>query len=87
MLFLGFQLDSWDFRILYRSIIKQGGSKLRDKYASVAAQIDPEGSRLLEPEGARRYLEQYFQGANISIYWGGVDVFLEELNRKASKRR
>jgi hypothetical protein len=68
LLFLGFQLDSWDFRILYRSIIKQEGYQLRGRYASVAAQIDPEGSRLLEPERARKYLEQYFQGANISIY-------------------
>jgi hypothetical protein len=86
LLFLGFQLDSWDFRILYRSIIKQEGYQLRGKYVSVAAQIDPEGSRLLEPERARKYLEQYFQGANISIYWGSADDFLSELNRRTSAK-
>ena len=39
----------------------------------MAVQIDPEQGRILEPEGARRYLESYFQYADISIYWGNLD--------------
>jgi hypothetical protein len=79
LLFLGFRMDEWDFRVLFRSIMSQEGSGRRSRYAHVAAQIDPEEGRILEPERARRYLESYFQGADISIYWGSADDFLKEL--------
>ena len=53
LLFLGFQLDDWDFRVLFRSIMGQEGRTRRKRYAHVAAQINPEEGRILEPERAR----------------------------------
>jgi hypothetical protein len=82
LLFLGFRLDDWDFRVLFRSIISREGSQRRNRYAHIAAQIDPEEGRILEPEGARRYLESYFQGTDISIYWGSAEDFIKELAEK-----
>jgi hypothetical protein len=79
LLFLGFQLDDWDFRVLFRSIMKQPGQWRRKRYAHVAAQINPEGGRILEPERGRRYLESYFEGVDVSIYWGSSEEFLAEL--------
>ncbi len=79
LLFLGFHLDDWNFRVLFRSIMSQEGGARRLKYAHVAAQIDPEEGRILEPKRARRYLESYFQGAQISIYWGTTEDFVREL--------
>jgi hypothetical protein len=80
LLFLGFQMDEWNFRVLFRSILSQQGGGRRDRYAHIAAQIEPEEGRLLEPERARRYLEKYFsKGADISLYWGSSDDFLREL--------
>ena len=80
LLFLGFGLDDWDFRVLFRSIINRQGSRRRNLYAHVAAQIDPEAGRIQEPEGARRYLESYFdKEADISIFWGSVGDFTAEL--------
>ena len=86
LLFLGFQMDEWNFRILFRSILSQQGGGRRDRYAHIAAQIEPEEGRILEPERARRYLENYFsKGADISIYWGSADDFLIELVRRFSE--
>jgi hypothetical protein len=82
LLFLGFQLDDWDFRVLFRSIMSQEGRSRRSKYAHVAVQIAPEEGRILEPERARQYLERYFQGAYISIYWGSAEDFVQELHRR-----
>ncbi len=83
LLFLGFGLDDWDFRVLFRSIINRQGSRRRNLYAHVAAQIDPEAGRIQEPEGARRYLESYFdKEADISIFWGSVADFTAELARR-----
>jgi hypothetical protein len=72
-------MDDWNFRVLFRSIMSQEGRRRRSRYAHVAAQIDPEGGRIMEPERARHYLESYFQDADISIFWGSVEDFVREL--------
>jgi hypothetical protein len=82
LLFLGFRLDEWDFRVLFRSIMGQQGGGRRSRYAHVAVQLDPEEDRILEPDRARKYLESYFQGADISIYWGSAEDFLKELQQR-----
>ncbi|HSJ52770.1 MAG TPA: CHAT domain-containing protein, partial [Anaerolineae bacterium] len=82
LLFLGFHMDDWNFRVLFRSIMSQEGRARRGRYAHVAVQIDPEEGRILEPQRARRYLESYFQDADISIYWGGVEDFVRELQQR-----
>jgi hypothetical protein len=86
LLFLGFQMDEWNFRVLFRSILAQQGGGRRDRYAHIACQIEPEEGRILEPERARRYLENYFfKGADISIYWGSADDFVAELVNQLNK--
>jgi hypothetical protein len=82
LLFLGFDLDDWDFRVLFRSLMSQEGRNRRSKYAHIAAQIDPESGRITEAEGARRYLEEYFGDADISIFWGSVADFGLELAQR-----
>jgi hypothetical protein len=80
LLFIGFQLDDWQFRALFHSLLDQQGSLLRGGYPHVAVQIEPEEGRILEPERARRYLEDYFaKGAEISLYWGSTEDFMAEL--------
>jgi hypothetical protein len=82
LLFLGFNIEDWDFRVLFRSIMSQEGGRRRARYTHVAAQIDPEESRNLDPDGARRYLQGYFQEADISIYWGRVADFVSDLQTR-----
>ncbi|MDJ0841247.1 MAG: SIR2 family protein [Acidobacteriota bacterium] len=79
LLFLGFDIDAWDFRVLFRSIMNREGSGRRRRYAHVAVQIDPESSRILSPGRARDYLEEYFGTSDINIYWGSAEDFLSEL--------
>jgi hypothetical protein len=80
LLFLGFQLDDWQFRVLFRSILAQQGGMRRARYPHIAAQIEPEEGRLLEPDRARRFLETYFfRDAQISLYWGSVEDFVRDL--------
>jgi hypothetical protein len=87
LLFLGFRLDEWNFRVLFRSIMSQeGGRRRRRKYAHIAGQVLPEEGRFLEPERARRYLERYFQDADISIFWGGVEDFVAQLLEQSARR-
>lgn len=82
LLFLGFRMDDWNFRVLFRSVMGQEGRVRRKRYAHVAAQIDPEEGQFEEPERARRYLQSYFEGSDVSIFWGSVDDFIKELKRR-----
>jgi hypothetical protein len=81
LLFLGFQLADWSFRVLFRLIMSQDGRaqgrNLRFPHAAV--QLDPEGSALLDPVEARRYLMDAYGGDAISLYWGSADDFLRDL--------
>jgi hypothetical protein len=82
LLFLGFRLEDWSFRVLFRSVMSPGGRQRRKDYASIAGQILPEEGVFLDPERARRYLEKYSGGSEISVFWGSVDDFMQELNKK-----
>ncbi len=86
LLFLGFQLDDWNFRVLYRSIMSQEGGNRRKNLPHIAAQIDPAEGRLIEPERARKYLENYFGGADISIYWGSSEDFIRDLEKQGGAK-
>ncbi len=79
LLFLGFGVDDWSFRILFRTLMAQEGSDQLKFYSHVAAQLEPDGTRWLDPRRARRYLDRYFAGEKISIFWGQPDEFLKEL--------
>ena len=85
LLFLGFQLRDWDFRVFFSSIKGREGRALLGKYAHVAVQIDPEQDRTVDPQRARQYLERYFSDTKISIYWGRAEDFLKELQKQMAK--
>jgi hypothetical protein len=83
LLFLGFRMEEWDFRVLFRHILAQGGRwRLSADYRHVAVQLDPDEGRLIDPHKARRYLSDYFQKADIFLYWGSVEDFLRGLQSR-----
>lgn len=85
LLFLGFQMSDWDFRVFFRSIMSQEGGVRRKRFAHVAVQIDPEQERLDDPARAREYLETYFSDTKINIFWGSGEDFLSQLQRQMKK--
>jgi hypothetical protein len=87
LLFLGFQMDDWDFRILFRSIVSREGEEVRRRYFHVGVQVSPEEGRFLEADAARAYLDSYFGSDKISIYWGSAEDFARELSQNQSSAR
>lgn len=79
LLFLGFQMDDWEFRVFFRFLMAQEGRELLKFYSHAAVQIEPEEDRILDIKRTRRYLEEYFESENIGIYWGRSEDFLETL--------
>jgi hypothetical protein len=81
LLFLGFPLDDWKFRVLFRLILAKGGSHLLRPYNHVAVQVDPSETTPANARRAKKYMEKYFGTSNISIYWGTAADFLRDLDR------
>ncbi len=90
LLFLGFSLDDWPFRVLFRLIMSLDGSAHLSNYAHVGVQIDPAEHDFADVERAREYLQEYYFGSgpaapHIDIYWGTVGDFLNELRVELEK--
>lgn len=87
LIFLGFKMNDWDFRVLFRSLLEIEGSMLRSRYMHVAVQVDPDDDQVTDPGRACKYLENYFTrfGHNrgqIKIFWGSAEDFLHELKEE-----
>jgi hypothetical protein len=84
LLFLGYQLEEWSFRVLFRSLLDQPGNRLY-QYSHIAVQIMPEVGRLISTDRALRYLERYLNKgarAEISLYLGSAEEFVRLLAEK-----
>lgn len=82
LLFLGFQMEDWEFRVFFRFLMTQEGREMLKFFSHAAAQIEPEEDRIIDLKRARKYLEEYFVSENISIYWGTTEEFLKELSAR-----
>ena len=86
LLFLGFDLDNWAFRVLFRLIMALDGSAQLGDFTHVGVQVDPSETELTDVEEARAYLQQYFAAGPdtppIDVYWGTAVDFLNELRKQ-----
>jgi hypothetical protein len=73
LLFIGYRLADWNFRVLHRGLVMAGEQSLRR--LSVTVQLRP-----TDPE--REYLEKYFGALNVRVYWGTARQFASELRRR-----
>ncbi|MEM8488006.1 MAG: SIR2 family protein [Bacteroidota bacterium] len=76
LLFIGYSLEDWTFRVLFRGLVNATESALRR--ISVAVQLPPDA-----PESTQRliqkYRNMYFDKIDIRIHWGTARDFVEEL--------
>jgi hypothetical protein len=80
MLFLGYRLNDWDFRIVFQSIKSFAGGQ-RNRYDHIGVQLRPEAG-VVEPEAAQRYLESYFGDDRVNIFWADTRTFLDRLRAR-----
>jgi hypothetical protein len=74
LLFIGYSLRDWNFRVVFRGLVSQMPKSLRRD--SVAVQL-PKGDEYQE-----EYLNKYFADMNIKVFWGNSDDFLKELKSR-----
>jgi hypothetical protein len=85
LLFVGYSLSDWSFRVLFRGLIGSLPAGLGN--LSIAVQLDPPtrdpSAQWLEK--AQRYVQSYFtriQTLPVLVYWGDVRTFSRELSER-----
>jgi hypothetical protein len=81
LMFVGFRLDDWDFRVVFNAVKSFGGRELFKRGLHIGVQVSPD-SQMIEPEAAQEYFESYFGNDKVSIYWGETHHFLDELRTR-----
>ena len=77
-LFLGYQLDDWEFRVLLQGLIKPIAQINSNRKVHVGVQLNVNQS---EKAGtAMEYLGRYLGQFDIDIYWGTAQQFVTELS-------
>jgi hypothetical protein len=74
LLFIGYSLADWDFRVLHRGLVMTGESALRRISVTVQLPRKDRRKRL-----AHEYLERYFDRMSARVYWGNANEFAAEL--------
>jgi hypothetical protein len=73
LLFIGYRLADWNFRVLHRGLVMAGESSLRRLSVTV---------QLRAASAERDYLEKYFGAMNVRVYWGDASDFAAELRER-----
>jgi hypothetical protein len=81
LLFLGYRLDDWEFRVLFRSIKSFNGAALLHENLHVGVQLNPQSS-MIEPEAAEEYLGKYFGKESVTLYYEFCHRFLVDLAQR-----
>lgn len=79
LLLLGYELADWDFKVVFRGLIKTKRDSRRRFSLSIQMNPDEDGDAAAKISEVQEYLEKYFGKANFDIYWGDAVKFSQEL--------
>jgi hypothetical protein len=90
LLFVGYSLSDWDFRVLFRGLMGSLGSTLG--MTSIAVQLDPspENATPERRAAAQEYLNGYLEKIHtikVRLYWGDARDFARELRERRAEFR
>lgn len=80
LLFIGYSLQDWTFRVLFRGLLKAVPGINRRRHVSV--QLAPSLNSEADIQKVQHQLARYYEDWRISIFWGTAKEFCEELRRR-----
>jgi len=83
LLFIGYRLADWNFRVLFRWLVEPLEPSIRG--LSVTVQLPPEEAGTVAKGRGREYLEEYFRKMEMSVFWGTASEFATKLREKWSE--
>jgi hypothetical protein len=82
LLFVGYSLQDWTFRVLFHGLLRAQSDVLRRRSVSVQLLPPVNGSITQAEHRAREYITRYLEGWRISIFWGTAASFCTELRNR-----
>jgi hypothetical protein len=82
LLFVGYSLHDWNFRVLFHGLLKDIPDIRRRRHVSVQLHPDVDGRDPDAQERAREYLTRSLENWQISIFWGTAEEFCAELRSR-----
>ncbi len=83
LMFIGYSLSDWEFRVLMRGLVAMQDRRLA--YQDVAVQL--EGVSAAHAATAQDFLQKYFQNARVNVFWGSTAPFIAELREHWEEAR
>ncbi|MCD4738843.1 MAG: CHAT domain-containing protein [Anaerolineae bacterium] len=80
LMFLGYSLHDWEFRVILRGLVATLNQRRRFKH--VAVQLESTKSNEAALADVQHFLQQYFQDAEINVFWGSTQQFMAELREQ-----
>jgi hypothetical protein len=86
LLFIGYSLNDWTFRVLFRGLLAVQPSYAQ--YSHVSVQLPPARPGASAAEQARilDYLDEYFSKQRIYVFWGSAKEFSAQLRERWNAR-
>jgi hypothetical protein len=85
LLFVGYSLYDWEFRVLMHGLVGSLDQRLRFKH--VAVQLEFTAAGTADTAAVQTFLQQYFQDADINVFWGSTTQFVAELREHWEARQ
>lgn len=79
MLFVGYRIADWNFRVLLRSLSRYMESGLQRTHFAV---ITPPQAADDMRANAQEYLSEYYENIDVRVFWGTASEFLGELRQR-----
>jgi hypothetical protein len=76
LVFIGYELDDWEFRVILHGLL----GRIAQKKRHVGVQLTP--SSAIDEDKARDYFQSYLSEHRIDIYWGSPQQFVSELHHR-----
>jgi hypothetical protein len=88
LLYIGYSLEDWNFRVLMRHLITQQRVLPHSMHSSVSIQLSNDRIPVEQRRRAEGFLEKYLKvSSSIEVFWGDAGEFLEALLRQLDRAR
>lgn len=79
LLFVGYRIADWNFRVLLRSLSRYMESGLQRTHFAVITPPQAAGDMRAK---AQEYLSEYYENIDVRVFWGTATEFLDQLRRR-----
>lgn len=76
LLFVGYRLADWSFRVVHRGLVAGMDPSLRQLSVTVQLPSEPPAA------DEEAYLDEYFGKLDVRVYWGTAEKFMAELRER-----